>query len=81
MIHALGIEREAIAECYGMQLSIILALRLGVPYKYADSLAHYNLVNYAGQPPNYRDPSRCRDQGPWDLFKGHPSPPWHTYVS
>jgi hypothetical protein len=79
MMHALGIRNEAMAECFGMQLSIILAVKLGVPYQYANSLSHYNLTNYRNRPPNYINTSNCREDGTWDIFKGHDSPPWHTY--
>jgi hypothetical protein len=78
MMHALGIKREAMAECFGMQLSTILADRLGVPQRYAQRLAHINLTNYRTRPANYRDPSRCRENGAWDLFPGRNSPPWHN---
>jgi hypothetical protein len=85
MMHALGINRvrygnlaEPMAECYGMQLSVILATDLGVPYAYADRLAKYNLANYALRPAGYRDTSRCRENGAWDLYKNWNSPPWNT---
>jgi hypothetical protein len=74
-----GAQAEPLAECYGMQLSIVLAVDLGVPYRYADGLAKYNLMNYATRPASYRNTRNCREDGAWDLFKGHPSPPWHTY--
>jgi hypothetical protein len=85
-MHALGITRtkvgeesEAMAECFGMQLSITMAVRLGVPYDYAERLAKINLANYKTRPASYRDYARCREDGAWDVFKGRPSPPWHTY--
>ena len=80
MMHALGISNEARAECYGMQLSMILAQRLGVPRTYAERLAHLNLANYGLRPTRYRDPFRCRENGEWDLFKGRNSPPWHNFA-
>jgi hypothetical protein len=79
MMHALGIRSEPLAECFGMQLTILLAVKLGVPYWYADRLAHLNLENYSRRPPNYIDRTNCREDGAWDLFKGHPSPPWNSY--
>lgn len=86
MMHAIGYTHarygglaEPLAECYGMQLSIVLAVYLGVPYAYADGLAKYNLQNYALRPASYRDLTNCREDGAWDIFKGKPSPPWHTY--
>jgi hypothetical protein len=86
MMHAIGVNRqrfgnqaEARAECYGMQLSIILAVELGVPYSYADKLSKYNLENYRDRPPNYQDPVHCREGGPWDVYPKTPSPPWHSF--
>jgi hypothetical protein len=85
MMHAVGYTRarygaqaEPLAECFGMQLSILLALDLGVPYRYADGLARYNLVNYVTRPPSYRNPSKCRENGAWDILPNRNSPPWHT---
>jgi hypothetical protein len=87
MMHALGVNKsrfgaaaEPIAECYGMQLSIILAIQLGVPYRYANRLSKYNLENYRLRPPSYQDPSRCRENGAWDLYPNTPSPPWHSFA-
>jgi hypothetical protein len=86
MMHALGVtpqrygaNSEAVAECYGMQLSNLLAINLGAPYDYANSLSRYNLTNYKTRPPNYVNTSNCREDGAWDIFKGDDSPPWHNY--
>jgi hypothetical protein len=87
MMHALGVNRsrfgaeaEPVAECYGMQLSIVLAAQLGVPYSYASSLSKYNLNNYRLRPPSYQDPVRCHENGAWDLYPNTPSPPWHSFA-
>lgn len=78
-MHALGIRNEAMAECFGMQLSIFTAIRLGIPFGYADKLAKLNLINYASRPPNYQNYAACREGGKWDLLPRSPSWPWHTY--
>lgn len=80
LMHALGIRLEAQAECYGMQLSIVMAVKLGIPYSYADKLAKLNLVNYQDRPPSYQNYGFCREGGRWDLFPSMPSPPWHSFV-
>jgi hypothetical protein len=77
MIHALGIRNEAMTECYAMQVSLVMALRLGVPTNYAHQLARLNLTNYLSHPPQYIDTARCREGGAWDLQPNEPSPPWH----
>jgi hypothetical protein len=78
LMHALGIENEAQAECFGMQLSAVLAMDLGVPKRYALRLSHINLENYENLPAEYIDRTRCREDGVWDLHKGENSPPWHS---
>lgn len=78
-MHALGVENEAKAECFGMQLSLVVAIRLGIPRTYAESLARLSLQNYGSHPPRYRDPGRCRENGEWDLFPSRNSPPWHSF--
>ena len=55
MMHALGVDSEAEAECLGMQVSAVLAEELGVPKHYALRLAHLNLENYVDLPPEYID--------------------------
>jgi branched-chain amino acid transport system substrate-binding protein len=77
LMHALGVDGEAQAECYALQLSVDLARQLGVPGHYAMRLAHLNLENYADLAPEYIDRTRCREDGVWDLARGKPSPPWH----
>jgi hypothetical protein len=86
MMHAIGVTKqrygsqaEARAECYGMQLSIVLATDLGVPYTYANGLSKFNLQNYKTRPPSYQDPYHCRENGAWDIFPNQPSPPWHSF--
>lgn len=79
MVHALGYTSEAQTECYAMQLSIVMAYELGVPPGYSSELARLTLGNYLLHPPQYIDTFRCREGGAWDLFPGHPSPPWHDY--
>jgi branched-chain amino acid transport system substrate-binding protein len=78
MMHALGVDSEAEAECLGMQVSAVLAQDLGVPKHYALRLSHLNLENYADLPPEYIDRKRCRENGVWDLREDAPSPPWHA---
>ena len=77
MMHALGIRREAAAECFGMQLTPLMARELGVPKHYAIRLGQLSLENYSYRPANYRDLSRCHEDGAWDLFPHENSPPWH----
>jgi hypothetical protein len=77
MMHALGVDSEAEAECLGMQVSAVLAEALGVPKHYALRLAHLNLENYVDLPPEYIDRKRCRENGVWDLRQNEKSPPWH----
>ena len=78
MMHAIGIRSEPEAECFGMQLSYVLARKLDVPAGYSLGLARLNLSNYRMRPPSYRDTSRCRENGAWDLFPNEDSPPWHV---
>jgi hypothetical protein len=52
MIHAIGIRDEAVTECYAMQVSLLMALRLGVPLKYSEQLARLTLGNYFLHPPS-----------------------------
>jgi hypothetical protein len=77
-MHSIGIDNEAQAECFGMQLSFALADNLGVPDAYSLRLARLNLQNYADRPPSYINASRCREDGQWDLFPNRDSPPWHS---
>lgn len=80
MVHALGFVDEAQTECYAMQLSIVMAVELGVPLVYANQLARLTLANYFLHPPRYIDTIRCRENGVWDLTPGKPAPPWHDYL-
>jgi hypothetical protein len=77
MMHALGVDSEAEAECLGMQVSAVLAQELGVPKRYSLRLAHLNLENYEDLPAEYIDRKQCRENGVWDLREDEPSPPWH----
>lgn len=77
VMHALGVRNEARAECFGMQLSIILASNLKIPLRYRNGLARLTLGNYNRRPPSYIDRARCREDGEWDLFPRRNSPPWH----
>jgi hypothetical protein len=77
MVHAMGVIDEARTECYAMQLSIIMAFELHVPFAYGARLARLTLANYFTHPARYIDPLRCREDGAWDLFPHRPSPPWH----
>jgi hypothetical protein len=79
MIHALGIRNEAMTECFSMQLLWLTARSLGVPLAYAQNLSKLSLENYGLHPPEYVNRSACREDGPWDLFRGRPSLPWHMY--
>jgi hypothetical protein len=76
-MHSVGVSVEAQAECYGMQLTPILAGNLGVPPTYASALAKLNLENYKERPPNYINTSKCRENGVWDLFPDKNSLPWN----
>lgn len=78
MIHALGIRNEARTECLAMQISPLMAWKLGVPASYAVGLARLNLANYSGHPPRYVDYYRCREGGAWDIDPEQPSLPWHA---
>jgi hypothetical protein len=78
IMHAIGVDSEAAAECSSMQLSPFIAGILGVPAHYAMRLAAVDLQAYGRLPPSYRDKRRCRENGEWDLFKGKRSPPWHA---
>ena len=80
MIHALGIRNEAVTECYAMQLNWITAHSLGVPLKYSFNLSRLSLDNYRLHPPSYVNLSACREDGAWDLYKGEPSLPWHSFA-
>jgi hypothetical protein len=77
MIHALGVRNEAKTECLAMQVSLVMALRLGVPLRYSQQLAHLNLANYFLHPSQYVDTIRCSEGGAWDIAPNEPSPPWH----
>jgi hypothetical protein len=77
-MHSIGIGVEAQAECYGMQLTAVVAETLGVPAGYSNSLARLNLDNYKHRPPSYINTAKCREDGVWDLFPGQDSPPWHS---
>jgi hypothetical protein len=79
MIHAIGVRNEAETECLAMQVTLLMALRLGVPLGYSEQLAHLTLANYALHPPAYVDTFRCREGGAWDIAPNQPSPPWHNY--
>jgi hypothetical protein len=79
-MHAIGIEKEAEAECFGMQLTTFMAIELGVPAHYAQRLGQLSLQDYWSRPPDYIDTSRCREDGAWDLFPGEPSEPWHLFA-
>lgn len=81
MMHAIGISNEAEAECLGMQLSYVLADKLGIPPTYSLSLARLNLANYAHRPPSYIDTQRCREGGQWDIYPNENSPPWNRFGS
>ena len=78
LMHALGIDNEAQAECYALQLSVDLSKELGVPDHYAHRLSHLNLENYSDLAPEYIDRKRCSEDGAWDLAKGKNSSPWHS---
>ena len=77
LVHALGVRREAPTECTAMQLTPLMALELGVPRHYALRLGQLSLENYRYRPAGYRDLSRCREDGAWDLFRHENCPPWH----
>jgi hypothetical protein len=76
-MHAIGIQSEAEAECFGMQLTPFMAVELGLSNHYAERLGHLALEDYRQRPPSYVDTADCREDGAWDLFPGRASPPWH----
>jgi hypothetical protein len=80
MVHAMGVVNEAQTECFAMQLSIVMAVDLHVPLVYSQQLARLTLLNYFQHPARYIDTVRCQENGAWDLFKNHPSPPWHDFA-
>jgi len=63
-----------------MQLSIVLASKLGVPEHYSQRLAHLTLENYRRRPPSYRSSARCHEDGAWDIWPRENSPPWHNFA-
>ena len=67
MIHAIGVRSEAQTECFAMQVSLLMAVRLGVPLRYSQQLARLTLSNYFLHPPEYVDTIRCREGGVWNL--------------
>jgi hypothetical protein len=66
--HVQGVENEATAECYGMQLTRDTARLLGATKDYANTLADVVLhERYPQEPAGYSSPE-CRDGGKLDLF-------------
>ena len=78
-VHLSGVEDEAVAECYGMQLLAFVAWKLGAPDALARQMAvdywrEYYLARRPGTP--YFDEG-CRDGGVLDLApdrRGWPAP-------
>jgi hypothetical protein len=65
--HLAGIRNEAVAECYGLQSTALVARQLHAPPEYAERLATYTFWNV--RPPvdyGYFSPE-CRDGGTLDL--------------
>lgn len=70
-VHAYGVENEAQANCYAVQLVSTAGLQLGLPLaraRYLGSLA-VRFVR-ATAPAGYWNAARCRDGGAWDLAPG-----------
>ena len=76
-MHLAGVLDEAVADCLGMQVDALVAMRLGALPGFARSLAReYWALYYPSQERPYRSPA-CRDGGMLDLFpdrRGWPSP-------
>jgi len=65
--HLRGISNEAIAECYGLQVTADAAVRLGIdPLRARELQAWIYTRGYPNEPDEYRT-SACRDGGPLDL--------------
>jgi hypothetical protein len=66
--HAYGIEREAQANCYAVQLVPLAGRNLGMTQAQADYLGKLAL-NYTRRtaPKDYWDTANCRSSGKWDL--------------
>jgi hypothetical protein len=56
-----------------------MALDLHIPVLYSQQLARLTLLNYFSHPSGYIDTIRCQENGDWDIFQNHPSPPWHDF--
>ena len=78
-MHLAGFVDEAEADCLGVQLDALVAVRLGASAAFARQLAtDYWTQYYPEQAPRYRSPG-CRDGGSLDLFPGRPG--WPTPAS
>lgn len=68
-LHAQGIHKEALTECYAVQLVYEFARVLGLSDARALRLEQLAVrKSRALAPRAYWDTSRCRDRGEWDLF-------------
>jgi hypothetical protein len=67
-MHVAGIHDEGVAECYGMQLTAVTAMRLGTEPDYADELRTVNFEsNRDRRAGTVYDSPDCYDGGPLDL--------------
>jgi hypothetical protein len=65
--HMRGISLENAAECYGMQTTAQMAVKLGVPPRHAEQLQRWLwTTSYSHEPDEYTTPL-CRNGGPLDL--------------
>jgi hypothetical protein len=78
-MHIAGIGNEAVAECFGIQLTRYVAARLGASFDFANTIGRSYLSHYQHERilnPDYWTAS-CHDGGPLDLWPdspGWPSP-------
>lgn len=70
--HLRGISQEAATECYAMQTTAVVAVRLGIPPSRAAQLQSWIFAKaYPNEPDEYRT-SECHDGGPYDLNPDSP---------
>jgi len=71
--HLHGIRNEGLANCYGFQSGVEVAVRLGLSREKARALMREQLTTNAADSsghPAYLVPPGCRDGGPYDLHPG-----------
>jgi len=71
--HLKGVRNEGLANCYGFQSGVELGVNLGLSESRARAMMREQLATNAsdsGTNSQYRVPSRCRNDGPYDLSPG-----------